>query len=193
MNDPKRGYIRKIYYIKKDFQKKFIIEYTTIVMTGAIFAIGVLYLLTRKMLFDNFYRAHISLSTTADITNPPLLITGAMIGVTSILVIIAASSFTSWRTGNRLLCLWKGINGLMNADLTIRVDLPYIDGMSEVAEILNNSIKNLNDKVVVIRTKVEEMEEAFHEIHVDREGTIGSVLERTSEIEKELSFFKLRT
>ena len=47
--------MRRTYYIKKDFQKRFMIEYAILVIVGAILANWMLYDLLAKGVDDAFY------------------------------------------------------------------------------------------------------------------------------------------
>lgn len=57
----------KNYYIKKDFQKRFIYECLSFIFLGAILANWILYVLLEKGIDDAFYKAHVGIATTGDV------------------------------------------------------------------------------------------------------------------------------
>lgn len=184
--------MRKTYYIKKDFQKRFILEYLALVIFGAAVANLMLYKLLDKGIDDAFYRAHIGITTTGDVVRSPLVLTNLAVLFASIAAISAFTFMSSWKIGSRLNSLAKGIEGLKNADLTVQVESREgEDQFIELAGTFNKAVRQLNRKITSIKDEVKKIDEAVSGLEESRTNAIEQILRKVEAIEGHLSTFKL--
>lgn len=187
-----KHYMRRTFYIKKEFQKRFISEYVILIFVGAAVANGVLYALLKKGVDDTFYRAHIGIISTADVVLSPLVFTGVAVFFSSFIAVAALTAANIWRITSRLHCLAEGIEGLKNGNLTVRIELCEGSLLSEVADIFNRSVRHLNGRVAHIKSGVDEIEAAELGFKTDRANAIEEVIKKVESAEGHLSAFKLR-
>lgn len=91
----------KKYYIKKDFQKRFIYEYLSFIFLGAILENWLLYVLLEKGIDDAFYKAHIGIATTGDVVLSPLIMANISVISASLAAVLAFTLLRSWRINKR--------------------------------------------------------------------------------------------
>lgn len=188
-----KTYVRRTYYIKKDFQKRFIFEYMALVFLGVVLANGVLYLLLNKGVDDAFYKAHIGITSTGDIVWSPLLLTGMAIITAAILNVILFALINTWRVGSCMHCLSSTIKRVGDGDMTTQ--LPPCQGnklMKELDDIFNKATRHLNKRISSIKGGMEELDAAAARIEKDRANSIEQILKKVESIEDHLSGFKLR-
>lgn len=187
-----RTYVRRTYYIKKDFQKRFIFEYMVMIFLGVILANGVLYLLLNRGVDNAFYKAHIGITSTGDIVWSPLLLTGMTIITVATLNVIVFALINTWRVGSCMHCLSSTIKRVGDGDMTTQ--LPPCQGnklMKELDGIFNKATRHLNKRVSSIKGGLEELDAAAAGMK-DRANSIEQVLKKVESIEDQLSSFKLR-
>lgn len=183
---------RRIYYIKKDFQRKFILIYITMVLVGTAFSYIILYSLLNKGIDDVFYRAHVRIITTGDVTWSPLILTGLTIVAVASLAVLGFTIFNSRRIGRSLSCLAEGVKGIKSGDLTVMISASQRDDLSDLADTFNEAVSSLNNKVASTKAKINELEQAALAIQPENAGSVDLLLSRIDSIEKELSAFKIQ-
>lgn len=181
---------RRIYYIKKDFQRKFILIYVTMVLAGIAISGSLFYALLNKGLDKAFYRAHIGITTTGDVTRSPLIMTGLTVVAVATLAVLAFTIFNSWSIGKGLYCLAEGLKGVKSGDLTVKINTSR-DDLVDLTTAFNNAVGSLNSKVDSAKSKVNELEEAALAIQPENAGSVDLLLSRIDSMEKELSAFKI--
>lgn len=188
-----KTYVRRTYYIKKDFQKRFIYEYMIMVLLGIVLANGVLYLLLNKGVDNAFYKAHIGITSTGDIVWSPLLLTGMAVITAATLNVIIFALINTWKVGSCMHCISRAIVRIGDGDMTTQ--LPPCQGnklMKELDAIFNKSARHLNRRVSSIKGGLEELDAAAAGIEKDRANSIEQILKKVESIEGHLSTFKLR-
>lgn len=188
-----RPYVRKTYYIKKDFQKRFISEYILLTLLGVVIANLLLYTRLTKGIDNAFYKAHIGITTTSEVVVSPLFFTAIVVVSVSMAVILLTTVVSTWKVGGRLHCLSEGIYGLKNLDLTVQVESCHGDLLtSEVADIFNKSVKHLNKKIGPIKSEISDLETTALSLSTDKVDAVEQLLMKVKSIEDHLSAFKLR-
>jgi methyl-accepting chemotaxis protein len=183
---------RRSYYIKRDFQKRFILEYIFLVLVCIVLANWMLYTLLDRGIDNAFYRAHISISTTGDIVRSPLSLT-AMVMVASIAVsVLISTSLKTRRVGTRLRSLAEGLMGLRNGDLTVSIEGCQDEDLAELADIFNKAVRRLNKRVSSIEEGITGMEAAVTAFKAGEVDAIERLLKEVESVERGLSAFKLR-
>ncbi|MEK7851051.1 MAG: hypothetical protein AAB275_04140 [Deltaproteobacteria bacterium] len=187
-----RPYVRKTYYIKKDFQKRFISGYILLTLLGVVIANVLLYTRLIKGIDDAFYKAHIGITTTAEVVLSPLFFTSIVVVSASVAAILITTVVNTWKVGSRLHCLSEGIYGLKNLDLTVQVKSCHGDQLTaEVADIFNKSVKHLNKKIGSIKSEITDLETTALSLSKDRVDDVEQLLMKVKSIEDHLSAFKL--
>lgn len=64
MPDTKRSYKRRQYFIKKEFQVKFILKFCLLIVFGAIISTGLLFLFSQDTLTSSFQQSRLVIKST---------------------------------------------------------------------------------------------------------------------------------
>ncbi len=183
--------MRRTYYIKKDFQKRFILGYLALIFLGAVLANGMLYTLLDKGIDEAFYRAHIAIRTTGDVVRSPLVLTNMAVVFASLGAVLVSIFLSSWKISKLLHCLAEGIEGLKNGDLTVQVKACK-GHFAEVTETFNKAVMQLNRKITSVKDELVKIEETTLGLERDRAGTLEQLLKEVESVEDHLSAFKLK-
>lgn len=186
-----RPYVRRTYYIKKNFQKRFILEYLALISLGAVLVNWMLYSLLDKEIDKAFYRAHIIITTAGDVVRSPLVLTNIAVVSASVAAVLVSILLSSWKIGNLLHCLAEGIEGLKNGDLTAQIKT-YKGHLAEVADIFNHTVMQLNRKITPVKDELTKIEETALGLETDRAGALEQLLKGVESIKEHLSAFKLK-
>lgn len=188
----KRPYVRKKYYIKRDFQKRFISGYLLLTLSGILTANLILYTILLKEVDDAFYKAHIGITTTSDVVMSPLFFTAAVAIALAVAAVLVTTAVNTWKVRSRLLCLSEGMHGLHALDMTVQVKSCRGDRLTEeVSEIFNKTAQRLNKKVGSIKTGIDDLETAALSIDTQKPDEVEKLLIKINSIEDGLSAFKL--
>lgn len=186
-------YVRRTYYIKKDFQKRFIYQYMVMTLIGIILANGLLYLLLNKETDSAFYRAHIWITSTGDIVWSPLLVTSMAVIMAATLNVIIFALINTWRIGSCMHCLNKAISRIGDGDMTAQLPPCRKNRlMRELDDIFNKAAMHLNKRASSVKEAIEELEAAALCMEVDRANSIERLLKKVESIEGHISAFTLR-
>ncbi|MEK7851599.1 MAG: hypothetical protein AAB275_06915 [Deltaproteobacteria bacterium] len=188
-----KAYVRRTYYIKKDFQKRFIYEYMVMVLLGIVLANGVLYLLLNRGVDNAFYKAHMGITSTGDIVWSPLLLTGMAIITAATLNVIIFALINTWKVGSCMHCLNSAIEKLKDGDMTTQLPPCQKNSlMLEACTIFDKTARHLNKRIYPIKVAIEELDSVAAGIEKDRATSIEQILKKVESTEGHLSAFKLR-
>ncbi len=71
-----RTYKRRNYFVKKDFQVRFILKFCLIVLIGAVISSALLLILSRDTLTSSFYNSQLTIENTWIAILPDIIIPG---------------------------------------------------------------------------------------------------------------------
>lgn len=155
-----RSYQRRNYFIKKEFQTKFIIKFCVLLLLGVIISTILLFAFSQDTLTSSFQHSQLVIKQTGLAILPSIvytnLITFALISIATIIVTL----FVSHKIAGPLLRLEKELKIIGNGDLTGQVKLRKLDQITDLADCLNNTAASLRVKVAEIRTEVEEIQQS---------------------------------
>lgn len=187
-----KPYVRKRYFIKKGFQKRFISEYILLTLLGIVMANLLLYTLLIKGIDNAFYRAHIGITTTSEVVLSPLFFTAIVVIALVVAAVLVTTVVNTWKVRKRLHCLAEGIHGIEALDLTVRIKLCHGDQLTaEVTDIFNKAVKHLNKKMGSIKSGICDLETTALSNATDKAGALEQLLVKVKSIEDDLSSFKL--
>lgn len=148
---------RKILYIKKDFQFKFILKFCAVVIIGSIISTLILYYTSQDTITSTFNNSRLALRTTSQVILPAVLYTNLftliMVGVASTFVTL----YISHKIAGPLYRLEEDLKMVSSGDLTKNFRLRDKDQLSDLAGSLNAFIKSLDGKVGGVQGKIDEM------------------------------------
>ncbi|MDO8525289.1 MAG: hypothetical protein Q7S07_02235, partial [Candidatus Omnitrophota bacterium] len=72
---------RRQYYIKKEFQRNFILKFCLLVLTGSVISGVIVYLMSRATVTTSFEGLRLVIKSTADYILPAVLLSGMIVVV----------------------------------------------------------------------------------------------------------------
>jgi methyl-accepting chemotaxis protein len=169
----KQQYRRRHYFVKKEFQLKFMIKFCLLVFISAVLSTGLLLLLSQDTLTSSFHQSRLQIQSTpwailpaAIFTN---LITLGLISIATIMVIL----FISHKLAGPLFRFEKELKEIGQGDLTKVIRLRKKDQIKELAEDLNTMTAGLRSKVKDIKGKTDELMKLALNLDASQEITDG--------------------
>lgn len=183
---------RRTYYIKKVYQRRFILKKIALVVVGAVAANLLLYLFLQKWINDAMYRVHINVRSVSDVIMTPLFFTNLIV-----FSLALGGSFLMISLGRRRLdrqfhCFVEGLREVNNGDLTIEVkDLSNGD-FNGLSDGFNHTVRRLREKIILLRDGVAEIETIAESYDAENKDMQLILQSKIGSLEEELSSFKLR-
>lgn len=145
------GERRKNYFIKKEFQRNFILKFCGLVILASLISGAIIYAVSRSTVTTTFENSRLSIRSTADYILPTLLLTSivvvALIGVATIVVTL----FTSHRIAGPLYRIEKDVEEIAAGNLTMRFRLRTGDEIKALAVSLDVMAHNLREHIATIK------------------------------------------
>ena len=162
-------YKRRNYFIKKDFQLRFILKFCAIVLVGGALSASLLLLLNRDTLTSSFTDSRLTIQNTWTAILPDVLMTGIITLILITLAAIAVTLFVSHKIGGPLFRLEQEVREIGEGNLARKVRFREKDQITPLAEGVNRMAENLNKKVYGIQTGLEHLIESARDRNAPRE------------------------
>jgi methyl-accepting chemotaxis protein len=155
MSQDRLSYTRKNYFVKKEFQFRFILKFCLILLIGVVISTGLLFLFSQDTLTSSFDQSRLVIKSTGLAILPSVLYTNLItLGLITLATIIV-TLLVSHKIAGPMFRFEKELKEIGAGDLTRRVTLRERDQVTDMADRLNNMIASLQDKVIEIQTEVE--------------------------------------
>lgn len=142
---------RKIYFIKKDFQSRFILRFVAIATVWAAATVSLFAYLADKRLEQFRFSSHITVSKTSDLLMPITIGTHLL----TLLIFAAFLVFTIhrlWKSlSTPLSYIKKDIARLTDGDMSQKISLRESDKFNELAADLDGMRMGLREKIIHIK------------------------------------------
>ena len=173
---------RSHYFIKKDFQTKFILKFCLILLAGIFISTGLIFLFSQDSLTSSFHDSKLIIENTALAILPTVIYTSLVtLGLLTIATIIF-TLFISHRIAGPMFRFEKELKEIGDGDLTKKVSLREKDQAGEMAECINDMTANLSAKVLHIRTGLERILESARKQNASKE-----LIEELENLHKDIS------
>lgn len=189
-------YKRRIYFIEKSFQTKFILKFCALVAFAGLLTIGLLYLLAMRSTTVAFANSRVIVRTTADFILPILIQTVAIVVVIVSFAAVVVTLFVSHKIAGPLYHFKKVMQDLEKGDFSGDFRIRHLDQLQDLAGTFNNmikkireEIKNLKDGFSSLREKLEGIPET--EVPESRRSFLEGLKRIVEELNKSLRFFKV--
>jgi len=151
---------RRKYFIKKDYQVKFILKFCIIVLVGSIISTGLLFLFSQGTLTSSFDNSRLVIRNTSFAILPAVILTNiitlVLITLSSIVVII----FISHKIAGPMFRFEKDLTDIGKGNLVKKIALRKKDQFTDIATSMNNMTMELHNKVFSIETELERLLES---------------------------------
>ena len=152
---------RKDYFIKKDFQRKFIIKFCALALIGSVLSSLLIYIMTTSTVTTTFEHCKLVIKNTADSILPAVVLSGAITIVIVVIAVIIVTLFTSHRIAGPLYRMEKDVGEVASGNLKVAFRLRSTDEIKALAAGLDIMVHNINDVVTSAKKSVSELESAI--------------------------------
>ena len=159
-----RTYKRRIYFIEKSFQAKFILKFCALVVFGGLLTIGLLYLLAMQSTTASFVNSRVVVRTTADFILPILIQTVAIVMAIVGSATVIVTLFVSHKIAGPLYRLKKVMQGLGEGDFSSDFHIRHLDQLQDLAGTFNNTINKIRERIQVLKDGIRGLKEGVDQI-----------------------------
>lgn len=187
---------RRILFIDKKFQSRFIINFCSLVAAGGLITVAILYLFTMNTSTVSIVNSRVVVKTTADFLLPLLVQTVAVVMILIGLATAAVTLLVSHRIAGPLYRLKKVLNALGDGDFSEGFRIRKKDQLQGVAEVFNTMIVKLRLRLRTIEKNVRDIKDRAQNISEDdivehKKLILRELKNIFSEMEKQSHYFKL--
>ena len=152
-----KTYRRRNFFVKKDYQFKFILKFCLIVLAGSIISTGLIFFFSQGTLTSSFENSRLVVKNTALAILPAIIYTNIITLLMITLATIVAVLFISHKIAGPMFRFEKELKLIGDGDLTKSIRLRKNDQITDIAESLNEMTSNLHRKTVDIQVSMEKL------------------------------------
>ena len=195
MEEVKRTYKRRIYFIEKSFQARFILKFCALTAFGGLLTIAILYILARQSTTVSFVNSRVVVHTTADFILPVLIQTVAIVTIFVGLATIIVTLFVSHKIAGPLYRFKRVMQGLTEGDFSGDFRLRHLDQLQDLADVFNKMIvkirtelKGLKDNFQSVKEKLNNISE--QEVSEHKRAYLKDLKRIAAELDRIMYYFK---
>lgn len=190
-----RGYKRRIYFIEKKFQTKFILKFCGLVAAGALLTIGILYFLSSKSTTVTIVDSRVMVRATSDFLLPILIQTVLIVMLLVGLATVFVTLFVSHKISGPLYHFKKTMEDLEKGDFSSDFRIRCLDQLQSLAETFNAMIGKTRNQVNLIKTNFLSLKEKLNslsqeEVPEHKKSVLAELKNISKELEKIIHYFK---
>lgn len=187
---------RRILFIDKKFQTRFIINFCALIVTGGLITMALLYLLTMGSNTVAFVNSRVVVKTTADFLLPLLVQTVAIVMIIIGLAAIIVTLLVSHRIAGPLYRLKRVINSLGEGDFSGDFRIRSKDQFQDLARIFNEMVTKLRARLKDLEKHVRDIKQRSSSISEadiveHKKAALKDLKSVFDEMEKQARYFKL--
>lgn len=145
---------RRQYFIRKDYQFKFILKFCLIVLAGSIISTAFLFFFAQGTLTSSFEHSRLVIRNTANAIMPAVILTNVITLIVITFATIVIVLFISHKIAGPMFRFEKDLKDIGQGDLTKKVRLRKKDQFTNLADSLNTMTATLHEKVVSTQEEV---------------------------------------
>lgn len=181
---------RRIYFIEKKFQVRFILKFCVIVILGGLLSIGLIYFLAKQSTTVSFVNSRAVVKSTADFLLPILIQTILVVMIFVGLATIILTLFVSHKMSGPLYRFKEVMDALGEGDYLSDFKIRKFDQLQDFANAFNGMIKKIRtqinaikDESLALQKKLDNISEsdisAQKKLHLEELKKISSELNKT--------------
>jgi methyl-accepting chemotaxis protein len=183
--NPEKAYKRRIVFIKKEYQAKFIAKFCLILLAGGVISTLLVLLLSRGTLTTSFEHGRLIVKDTAAAILPTVLLTNAITLVIVIFIAVLTVLYVSHKIAGPMFRFEKDITSVKDGDLTRQINLRKEDQFSDLSKSMNEMISGLREKILAIESEIERVRNRCKKPEEIKKEEIASRLDRLVRFIKE--------
>jgi methyl-accepting chemotaxis protein len=160
---------RKIVFIEKPFQTKFIFKFCLLALASMILASVVLYLISADTYTMTYRYSRLDMSPTSDAIGPALLGTNLAVLVALIAATIYLTLYISFRIGGPLFRFSQDMKMIGEGNLVKRINLREGDQLRKFAQVINDMAEQLHARASTIQEDIAQLNSLAHDPNCTKE------------------------
>lgn len=176
---------RRILFIKKGFQWKFILKYCVVVLVAMMLNSALVYFFSRDTITASYRYSHLSLEKTADAIIPQLVGSNAGIILAVVIVVIYVTLYISHKIAGPLYRFEQDLKQVADGNLKVVFRLREADQLKDFVAVLNLAVGGISERLKSFQGQVEELREKVSSLP-DNEQSIKKDVEKLNEELKRL-------
>ena len=148
---------RRQYFVKKEYQLKFILKFCLVILAGSIVSTSLLFLFSGGTLTSSFEHSRLVVKNTANAILPVVILTNSITLIIVSLVAIAVVLFISHKIAGPLFHFEKELKDIGQGNLTKTIKLRERDQLTTLAESLNLMTAGLRERVLSVQIELEQL------------------------------------
>lgn len=152
------GHKRSIKYIKKDFQRRFIVKFCLIALIALVVAGGLTYFLTEGTVTATYRYHRLALEKTSVAIVPALVASTAAVFVFFVLATIYVTLYVSHKIAGPLYRFEQDLQMVADGKLDKRFRLRQSDQLMDLVAQLNAVTESLEGRVADVKGRVKDLE-----------------------------------
>lgn len=180
---------RRNFFIKKEFQRNFIMKFCVVVILGSLISGGILYWMSKSTVTTTFENSRLTIKSTADYILPSVILSSLVVILGTGVATIFITLFTSHKIAGPLYRMEKDVQEFTTGNLNVRFGLRQDDELKLLAS-------SLDIMAVTMKTRVSDIKKAVVELESAVESSKMAVMsekakEKLQNIKIEISKFKI--
>ena len=186
---------RRVYFIQKDFQSRFILRFVLTITIWAVAAISLFLLMAERKMEELLYSPHITVKTTAELLMPSIFQAHALALVLFTGILLYALHSLWKRLSVPLYSLKKDITRIAMGDLVSGVVLRDDEEFQGLAKDVDNMRSSLRRSFVRLKERHLELSGAARELEKAllkgklSAGEVAALQKKVSQMQEELRAF----
>ncbi len=175
----KKTYRRRIYFIEKKFQARFIMRFCFLVILGSLAMAQILYTMSSRSTTVTLENTQAVVKTTADFLFPLLIqtiiISTIFVGIATIFLTL----FVSHKIAGPLYRFKQELSTIETGDLSHDFKIRKNDQLQDIALSMNSAIKKLRDNLA-------ELKKQYEGLRLSWEQNLGPIISQDKKIMEEI-------
>lgn len=183
---------RRDYYIKKEFQRSFILRFCGLVIIGALISAAIVYYMSMSTVTTTFENSRLTIKSTADYILPAVLLSGAVVIIVIGLATVFMTLFTSHKIAGPLYRMEKDIGEVASGNLQVKFNLRTNDELKALAVSLDVMTHNLRKNIEAAKDSFLGLESVIRKSEKDGNKIITpEAMNKMEQIRSALEKFKI--
>ncbi len=194
---------RKNYFIKREFQAKFILKFCILVILTALISGFLIYLFSSQSVTTVFENSRLTIKPSTEFIIPGLILSSIIsviiVGIATVVVVL----FISHRIAGPLYKLESSLEKMASGDVSFDIDFRQRDEAKQLAKVFNTASQGLNNLLNDVKKDLGRLELEVKEIKKmeDRPSIESKDLKKTADslentydsINEKFNKFRLRS
>jgi methyl-accepting chemotaxis protein len=148
-------YKRRNYFVKKDFQIKFILKFCLLILAGIVVSTCLLFIFSQDSLTSTFHNSRLVIQNTGVAILPSVIYTNLITMGFITLAAIAVTLIVSHKIVGPLFRFEKELKKIGDGNLTTIITIREKDQIPEMADSINQMVCTLHKKMLDVQKKVD--------------------------------------